>query len=603
MDSTDRQFFNCFSDPASPRSGFIDEFLASRPEQTLLGTGLGAVHDVISAPLNSEDRFARAASHDMIAHFVADTVAVVPKYRAVTGGLVRATMLANPHVSLADNMPSFGRNFVEGAALNSVGRMMLPGSRVHNVSTAAFGKGIMAEATTQFSVGVGFGGIKAGFDERSWFDLNGQFSLMSGAESIVRAGAIGGAINVPAGLLGMGVARGSAALLTRAEISQTSASLISGTTSGFSSGLVFGGIDARMRGLNVNETLEHMFYGGMAGAAGGAFISSFDLGQLLSPYSRMRDVGRRVRQAESVPPEIVAQGQRAAHRPLVEVEASGALRGPRMFDERAGQERLYELLNIVEPREVPIADYTARVGEGRRSTYRLHVLKDDAPTTFGSWDEFCTHTRPRDVHVRVHEAEGHTAKIIVKENYARLQDRVRYAEQAIPYDNLHPAARTEICNQLETSGDQLALLQRYLNPKDAASTLPVLKARMELIRNKVAGTVLMPEEIIAALDSLPNRHLVNRVVLLDEPNPSEAWSRLKLRNPNHVTAASAATDGTITFYLRRGERVDTRLLFERMRHEWAHLADYATPEESSLFFLAARIDKLGKIASMDNQPT
>lgn len=246
---------------------------ADRPENTLAGSVLGMAHDLISSPNSQQEKAERAAKHDMAAHFVADTVAIVPQLKVTTAGLTRAALLVDPHKGLQGNALNFGKNFAEGAALNGVGR--LAGASGQRLTQAYLGRGLLAESATHLSVGFGFGAVKSGFDEKSWHNSKGEFSVGSGAAAILKGGTIGAAFNLPAGYIGLRAAKGTVSLLGENASMRTS-NVVAGTVSGYAGGAVFGGIESVMHGKSLSETMENIHMAGTAGALTGGFISGSD---------------------------------------------------------------------------------------------------------------------------------------------------------------------------------------------------------------------------------------------------------------------------------------------------------------------------------------
>jgi len=120
----------------------LTDVFSDRLEQTLGGATIGVARDLVSEAPTQMEALQRAKENDTANLIVADTVAIIPKFNSLTAGVTRATLLVNPHASVAENAGSFTLNMAEGAALNKVGKMMLPGSSVQ----AALARNVAADA-------------------------------------------------------------------------------------------------------------------------------------------------------------------------------------------------------------------------------------------------------------------------------------------------------------------------------------------------------------------------------------------------------------------------------------------------------------------------
>lgn len=255
-------------------SGFLDEVFGSRKEQTIAGCVIGTVRGIFSEPDSAQGQAERAQSNDQIAMIAADTIASIPKLKAVTGGVVRASLLVNPHESMSDNSLSFGTNALEGAALNKVSRLAMPESAFAKSLSVRLGTGLAAETASHLTVGFGFGAVKTTFNPDTWRGGMTAKGLADGAGDILKGGTVGALINVPAGMIGVRSAKGASALLSKDMVSPHVANMIAGAGSGYASGSVFGGVDAVMHGKKWPEVLTQMHQSGLIGAGTGGLMSS-----------------------------------------------------------------------------------------------------------------------------------------------------------------------------------------------------------------------------------------------------------------------------------------------------------------------------------------
>jgi hypothetical protein len=126
---------------------------------------------------------------------------------------------------------------------------------------------------------------------------------------------------------------------------------------------------------------------------------------------------------------------------------------------------------------------------------------------------------------RVYSLEGHTTRVIVPEEYAQKLDIVRQR--------------------------RLGLID--LLPEDMVGYL-----------NRV-----LPEDILAILDELPNRSYVGEISLVDWLNPRDLWIRALRKSETFTSAASTTPDGQVLLY-----RFDiSEFLRTTIFHEWNHVLE------------------------------
>lgn len=582
----------------STLSSLTDVF-SDRLEQTLGGATIGMARDLVSNAPTEMEKAQRAKENDTANLIVAETVAIVPKFNALTAGVTRATLLVNPHESVSQNAGSFALNMAEGAALNKVGKMMLPGSSVQAAIARNIGSPLAREITTHLTVGGGFGAVKTGFDPKNWVDENGKFAPGSLATKMVTGTTAGALLNVPAGMVGMRAMHGSMSLLAEKQVSQRVATTLAGAGSGYTSGALMGGIDAVTHGKSLSETLDEMHFAGKVGLFTGGVLGASDNGKLTSHY---RQIVEGVKRSNTVPlQEKAVSGANEKLEPArpirrqTEEEVS--------FEER---EAVYERNSRVAkdkmdfvPRDYRLAEMTHRLKNPQVQTEQLRVLKPGSTkVVFDSFSDFLKHTDPIEVKMRVYEVEGHSAKLAVEESLALNMDRARndrlalefIARREVPYDKLTPNERRLIGLEWSQTKDYEGLLSRYLSPEDAKASVSAVKARMYLFQNR-SKELPLPEDFVALMDESPNRSKIHRVDLLHRKNPEDPWTAQQFNDPAFASAASAAKDGTITFYMPEGTKHPLSTLRMFMNHEFGHVAANNTPEETGIYGLAAHLDK------------
>ncbi|HEY9870957.1 MAG TPA: HEAT repeat domain-containing protein [Candidatus Obscuribacterales bacterium] len=548
------------SSPASP-AGWLAE-LIDREERTLGGCVVGVVRDLLDRGQSSQTiRSARARSNDEVAHIAADTVAFLPSLKWTAGGAIRGALLLDPHRSASDNLSGFGKNFLEGAALNCVGKLAAPNSAFARATAARLGNGLLAESATHLTVGLGLGTVKSGFNLEAWKDASGSFSVKHGLENMVLNGGIAAAVNLPAGMIGFRISKAATVAVGRDGLSPKVGALISGAGSGYAGGIVFGGIEGVSAGKDWQGILSSMHKGGLVGAFTGGFVQGF----------QARAWQRQVTETASARPrrpELPAELQ-----PVLEPEAPAAPRGDKTTRtgkpaDTAGRAWYDKTLDI-RPRVLNAEERLAL--SGRLLRPRVIEATMDAPRQgvegpFKDYKDFSRRAvKEVKAALREYEVEGHSTRILVGEEYARQLDQVRQLRQRI--------------DGLEGSG------------KSMSQQLELIRLKDELSRHRF-GSRALPEDFIPYLDQLPDRRLVRRLIIVDGPSAEDAWMKQAYK-PDFTAAATASPDGDVIFYSPHRHAP----LRDQLFHEWAHLVKFKFGSESQLFNIAADLEKGGHFSS------
>lgn len=523
-----------------------------RSERTAGGYAIGVVRDLLDRGSTAEVlRERRARANDEIAHIAADTVAFLPSLKWTAGGALRALVLIDPQGGTG-NAGAFAKNFLEGAALNKVGKLALPEGAFGKALASRLGSGLAAESLTHLTVGLGMGAVKAGFNQNSWFDAEGRFSALRGAEAVVTAGGLGGLVNLPAGMLGVRVSRAATVAFGEGAISARSAALISGMGSGYAGGVVFGGVDALMQGKTFGETLSEMHRGGLVGAVTGGFVHGYESGRL-SRLAGSSGLGSEQR--------VSAQVEKGAARQVRENAELDAEISPKLWEN--------DSIDIVFERPA----FKDLLANGRRLINPTRVVEKSILPVEGAEGPFAdrkafekTATREEKVRFVRYDVAGHSARLYIPEAYARSLDEVRQLRLFIENPENQAYKSSSDVKEYKEIGERL--LGHPL--KDRA----------------------LPEDFIPLLDQLPDRSLVRRLYILDSRNPEDGWQRQTYK-PDFRSAASANADGEITFY----QQERSQWLRDHTFHEWAHLVKFKHEQKSVHFDLAAAFEKDGYFAS------
>ncbi|MEP6668316.1 MAG: hypothetical protein ABJF10_04140 [Chthoniobacter sp.] len=191
---------------------------------------------------------------------------------------------------------------------------------------------------------------------------------------------------------------------------------------------------------------------------------------------------------------------------------------------------------------VTLMDLTKRLTGYELTTETVLAPKPDAP----AWDSVADFLREaverKEILLRVYSVESHATKIVVPDTYARQLDDVRH--------------------------------WRLSSAASSPAAAPIVEPDLSLRA--------LPEDFIAALDALPCPDLIERLYLMNESNPLDPVHQKQTGDPLFESQASA--EGHAVTFFRKN--IDP-YVGDEVRHEWAHLARWAMPTESSNFDLAA----------------
>ena len=176
-------------------------------------------------------------------------------------------MLFDLNGTMAENARGVTKNFAEGRLLNNVVRSTSAQGAIANWTTAQFGKGLTGEVSNHLIGGLGFSAVRTGFDSRTWLDDKGEVSLQDGAIKFALGTTAGALFNVPAGMVGLRVAKAATMGLADGVVSRIAA----GSASGAMSGGVYGFTDSLVQSNSFVEAGRGFVEGFVVGAfAGGA---------------------------------------------------------------------------------------------------------------------------------------------------------------------------------------------------------------------------------------------------------------------------------------------------------------------------------------------
>lgn len=557
-------------------------------ERTLGGKAVGYVWDTVAGKAtDTQSQSDRAQKADHIAEIAADTLASIPRLKTFTAGLSRAVLLADVSGDngLAGFTTKFALDAAQGALLNKAVRL-----------TTGLGANRALDFKSEMGVhalsGASFGAIKGAFDLQGARDANGDFSTGKWLQNTLQSTAVGGAIGVPAGFMGSYVGKAvSFRLGQQAEqsaIGMIAKNSLVGGTSGFAGGAVFGGVDAARQGHSLKDVMSATLEGGAVGFATGFAAGGFDRTGHKSPSARHLEAQ----------PELAAR----RHDDVKDVMRARELT-ERLFPEDrkalAFEKMQYRVSDIL---DIPLKDLALRLKPSHTEGRSFLSVKDSLPSDQAAfnqkvaalksdgeftWEKFWQMTNPENRTVQVMQVDGHSARIILPQEYAVRLDEIRQlrliAEKPSPFDQLDFGVRSRIGKSL-AEGDA-TVLAPYMTPKEISETIPVMQARFKLQEHPLSNRAL-PEDYIPILDALPNPGLIKEIVLHDHPNYSDFYKKIVYEDPGFKAAAVVGRDGQVSYFEPRRGQQNVINTF----HEWSHLTKWSSPEFSRLFDMAARVD-------------
>lgn len=535
---------NLFAVAAPARIGTASTAPLRTEEHTFAGKTFGNMMERISPSQTAEQRAGRAARHEFAAEIIADTFAMLPGVKWRTAGAFRALFLASEEKGIT----GFGLDFAQGAALNKVMRIAMPGSPMLKVFERIENK-VAREVVTHATVGVGFGVASTSFRPQTWHDKDGQFSIGTGLVNVGKAGLLGGFINVPAGAIGSRIGKMTLENSVARKFALDDAYVLSNITAGTTGGVVFGGTDALLHGNNVWQgMLAGGFLGGLTGGTVG--LASRPSFRMTPETLRQQELMLRPDDGLLLRPEDLRAaasdkpGSVAGEKPVIDKVARG-----KALEMGVDPETYARLQVDMKTREIPLIERVRTLGDPEAITLQHREQKPGAEKHTGDYKTFGEWARdwmvPVETPARIYKVGIHD--VIVPEDYARQLDDILVMRRILEQK---PATLNK---------EQMA----QYTEADRALKLHPLRDRAH------------PVDLIPFLEELPDPSLVKRLLLMDRRNPEDPWHRKTYRS-DFVSAASAGSDGTMTYYAQN------RDLFSRETayHEWSHLLENRLGAES-----------------------
>jgi hypothetical protein len=221
------------------------------------------------------------------------------------------------------------------------------------------------------------------------------------------------------------------------------------------------------------------------------------------------------------------------------------------------------LTDLTLPQSRPLTELSKELISKCNRIEEHPALQLSDTTSFESWAKFCeTSIVIKERDMRLCTLNGTNIEIGIPETYARRLDEVRTLRLAAELQQ-HSRGTTE-----SPIGDSAA---------------------DKLARHPLA-TRLLPEDLIDLIQDLPDRSLIKRINIWDEPSRADPW-RQHTYQPNFRAFATANRQGVISFYQATNAQLSG--LRDVLVHEWAHLQKFMNPELSQAYHLALKLEKGG----------
>lgn len=517
--------------------------------KTLGGRLIEGVYNVFSSPLplSHNDRTSRGQRSDQLAEAMADTVAMLPGIKMGSAGVIRAGLLLEMQGSTASTLGKFGKDAIEGAALNKFASLSFGEGSISRRIESNLGKTLQAESARYAVSGLGIGAIKGGFRSESWFDGEGQLSVGQGSFEISKSALGGAVLAIPGGFIGSRIAGAGLALNAKGLISDRVAFATAGLGSGYFSGAAVGGIQALATGADLSTTARYMHESGIVGALTGA--TTLSLISSLRP-SKMDNLSPKTNEGSV---KIAGVDASETYMPKALSELEHRTLTPEVADK----------LNTPSSRDMSdktLSNRIAQLGSHKPETLQLSFAKVQVNEAARISPDFSTFTNAglenRLVPARSYNYKG--VNIYVPESYAAGLDEV---------------AKLRIVAAKEKSSEP-------------GERLLALHAKAGLESNPLKDRA-HPADFLQALDELPDRSLIKALLIREDKNPSDPFLAKQHGKPEFTAAATAGSDGWVTFY--KPERNGNIPYY--MKHEWGHLLMWAATPEQALFAKAAELEK------------
>lgn len=543
---------------ALTKSELLPGSLANQGPETLGGYLVESVHNAISSSsaLNAEQRTERNRHSDQLATVAADTIAMLPGFRASSAGLIRATALAKIGSNPSDFAASFARDFVEGAALNKVAANCMPEGLIGKKISGHLGTGLLAESASFALTGAGISGVSTAFRPETWLDKDKNFSVMHAGKEIALSSTIGGALSVPGGLIASRITKFGMHLGAEGKISQGSALAIAGLGSGYFSGSIIGGAQGLSSGGDFQSFIKGATEGGIAGALSGSIGLAGMHG-----LQELKLTGKQTNQKAET--EIFAKN--SIEKPP---EENIAKQG------RPSADQLWDSLEIKRSKlndsEASLKDRVMQLGTPGLKQMQYYMAAENAEqvaAVSNSYEEFRVNGGMRLVsdNVRVYNVAGNS--ISIPESYAMKLDEVL---------------------QLRLKAAQ----DPDLYVKGPAHAREVGQAQLDLAAHPLRDRA-HPADFVQLLAELSDRSLVKDLFIREDRAPSDAWHSKIYEKGFRAAATAGQEDGRITMHAQNR----SPLLREYMKHEFGHLVKWNWSGESARFDQAAALEKDGYFVS------
>ena len=266
-------------------------------------------------------------------------------------------------------------------------------------------------------------------------------------------------------------------------------------------------------------------------------------------------------------------------------------------------QRAYDSFQFKPFERVLLHDVEGRVRVSGREDIGVFTPKPGTPTTHAEYEALLRKTAGKgveptldhhfklmdfaDVPHRVYEIDGLKTRIKVPEEYAARLDEVRELRRRMEtpgtYHDLPMGAKAEM-QAAAQKGDATGFT-KWIPKEEVARTIDMLDALFKFNKHPLRDRVL-PEDMIPALEALPQSNLLKEIILTDKSHDTDMFSRVQYEDENFSSAATITPTGKMSF----PKAIMDGSFGQYVSHELSHMTKWANATFSKMFNQAHGVD-------------
>lgn len=266
-------------------------------------------------------------------------------------------------------------------------------------------------------------------------------------------------------------------------------------------------------------------------------------------------------------------------------------------------QRAYDSFQFKPFERVLLHDVEGRVHIAGSENIGVFTPKAGTPTTHAEYEAMLRRTAGKgveptldhhfklmdfaDVPHRVYEIDGLKTRIKVPEEYAARLDEVRELRRRMEtpgaYHDLPMGAKAEM-QAAAQKGDATGFT-KWIPKEEVARTIDMLDALFKFNKHPLRDRVL-PEDMIPALEALPQSNLLKEIILTDKSHDTDMFSRVQYEDENFSSAATITPTGKMSF----PRAIMDGSFGQYVSHELSHMTKWANATFSKMFDQAHGVD-------------